>query len=238
MHYGLSVISSGGAIQLNDSSQCLKTVASGSFNTASGTFTLSGNQVTNKLIAVCNTNYVSKPSWYEWLDMGFYAAEYTYNLISNESRYVPANSTFVWQDLYQYTMRYAVCDASAAWSSGGWGLKILNSSGVTKFNSGDSFFVITSIATLNFSASIAVGYHYFDVPVSTAPYSDANFVFVPPSHFVMRDGTAVKICTCTAFRLNTTTIRVGVRVSTGTLPSALSSAPTSYQMRIMMGVLT
>lgn len=163
--------------------------------------------------------------------------EYTYNLISNEVRYIPANTTYVWCEMYNYLVRYAICDASAAWTQGGYGMKILDANGVVRFNSDDPFFVITSIGTLNFSGAIANGYHYFDIPISTAPYSDANFAFVPPQSFWLRNGSVAKMIYVSAFRFNATHIRVGVHVYSASVPAVLSNAPTSYQLQVTMGVI-
>ena len=234
--YGLSIFASGGAKQLNESSRCLRTMTSGVYNTNVGTLQFSGNQLHEKLIVVSNINYVSKPSWYQWYDMGFRAPEYTHNLISN-MQYFPANTTYVLCEMYDYLVRYAICDASAPWTQGGYGMKILDANGVVRFNSDDPFFVITSIGTLNFSGAIANGYHHFDIPISTAPYSDANFAFVPPQSFWLRNGSVAKMIYVSAFRLNATHIRVGASVYSTSIQPVLANAPTSYQLQVTMGVI-
>ena len=235
--YGLSIFASGGAKQLNESSRCLRTMTSGVYNTNVGPLQFSGNQLHEKLIVVSNTNYVSKPSWYSWYDMGFRMPEYTHNLISNEMRYIPANTTYVWCEMYDYLVRYAICDALAPWTQSGYGMKILDTNGVVRFNSDDPFFVITSIGTLNFSGAIANGFNHFDIPISTAPYSDTNFAFVPPQSFWLRNGSVAKLILVSAFRLNATHIRVGASVYSMDLQSALATAPTSYQLQVTMGVI-
>ena len=235
--YGLSIFASGGAKQLNESSRCLRTMTSGVYNTNVGPLQFSGNQLHEKLIVVSNTNYVSKPSWYRWYDMGFRTPEYTNNSISYEVRDIPANTTYVWCEMYDYLVRYAICDASASWTQSGYGMKILDTNGVVRFNSDDPFFVITSIGTLNFSGAIDNGFHHFDIPISTAPYSDTNFAFVPPQSFWLRNGSIAKMIFVSAFRLNATHIRVGAVVGITDLRPAPATAPTSYQLQVTMGVI-
>lgn len=235
--YGLSIFASGGAKQLNESSRCLRTITSGVYNTNVGLLQFSGNQLHEKLIVVSNTNYVSKPSGYHWYNMGFRIPEYTHNPIPSTVRYIPANTTYVWCDMRDYLVRYAICDASASWTQSGYGMKILDTNGVVRFSSDDPFFVITSIGTLNFSGAIANGFHHFDIPISTAPYSDTNFAFVPPPPFWLRVGSVAKMIFVSAFRLNATHIRVGASVSSMNIGEVWPNAPTSYQLQVTMGVI-